>query len=297
MTEETKFFETLFRTPADQFIDTLDMLLLVDVGIIVEVDVNGRATVSLSKVKDGTSILLQDIEVISFGNNNGGFTVNGAGCPCLIFAPRTTMPNLKEGKVDWGAPAFSKGGIKALPISNGRDLIVNACFSSDGTFNIITDTYSLSFNKDLISTTVQSGLSTQINNAGEISVYRRTENSGILRFSISDGGITFSFRNLQNTSLYEYSLLDDGSFDIVHKKPGDSEKILNRITISEDGSVAISAPGNISIGIDAEGKLTISTGSDVSLTTKGGINISSDGNVSVSASSVNINGGNLEVSS
>lgn len=297
MTEETKFFDMLFRTPTDQFVDTLNMLMIIDLGIIESIDVNGRATVTLSKIRNGSPVQLKDIEVIGFGNNNGAFTVDGAGCPCLLFAPRTTMPNLKDAKVDWAAPAYSKGGIKALPISNGRDLLVNACFSSDGSLNISSDNYLLNFGKDLISLIEKIGLSVQITPTGDIQLYRRTEQSGIFRFTLSDSGISSSFKNSQNTSLYEYSLLDDGSFNVVHKKPGDSEKVLNRITIGGDGAISISAPGNISIGIDAEGKLTISTDGGVDLTTKGGVNISSKGDVSVTASSVNINDGNLVVSS
>lgn len=280
MSTETDFFESIFRTPTRQFTDTLDMLSLIDIGTIDSVDVNGRATVTLNRVARGAPIQLKDIEVISIGNNSGAFTVDGAGCACLLFAPKTTIPNTKERKVDWTAPSYSKGGIKALPISNGRDLLVNACFSSDGSLNISTADYSLNFSKDLISLTEQSGLSMQVNKDSEISVYRRTQQSGILRFSVTNEGVYFSFSNTRNTSVYRGQLQDSGIFTFSHVKPGSEEKVLNEISIADDGSLTITAPGNISVSIGADGNITLKT----------------DGTIKVSASSINFNDGHLEIS-
>lgn len=280
MSTETDFFESIFRTPTRQFTDTLDMLSLIDIGTIDSVDVNGRATVTLNRVARGAPIQLKDIEVISIGNNNGAFTVDGAGCACLLFAPKTTVPNTKERKVDWTSPSYSKGGIKALPISNGRDLLVNACFSSDGSLNVSTADYSLNFSKDLVSLTEQSGLSMQVNKDSEISIYRRTQQSGILRFSVTNEGVYFSFSNMQNTSVYRGQLQDSGIFTFSHVKPGSEEKVLNEISIADDGSLTITAPGNISVSIEADGNITLKT----------------DGTINVSASSINFNNGHLEIS-
>lgn len=280
MSTETDFFESIFRTPTRQFTDTLDMLSLIDIGTIDSVDVNGRATVTLNRVARGAPIQLKDIEVISIGNNSGAFTVDGAGCACLLFAPKTTIPNTKERKVDWTSPSYSKGGIKALPISNGRDLLVNACFSSDGSLNVSTADYSLNFSKDLVSLTEQSGLSMQINKESEIAIYRRTQQSGILRFSVTNEGVYFSFSNTQNTSVYRGQLQDSGIFTFSHVKPGSEEKVLNEISIADDGSLTITAPGNISVSIEADGNITLKT----------------DGTINVSASSINFNNGHLEIS-
>lgn len=280
MSTETDFFESIFRTHTRQFTDTLDMLSLIDIGTIDSVDVNGRATVTLNRVARGAPIQLKDIEVISIGNNSGAFTVDGAGCACLLFAPKTTIPNTKERKVDWTSPSYSKGGIKALPISNGRDLLVNACFSSDGSLNVSTADYSLNFSKDLISLAEQSGLSMQVNKDSEISIYRRTQQSGILRFSVTNEGVYFSFSNTQNTSVYRGQLQDSGVFTFSHIKPGSKEKVLNKISIADDGSLTITAPGNISVSIGADGNITLKT----------------DGTINVSASSINFNDGHLEIS-
>lgn len=280
MSTETDFFESIFRTPTRQFTDTLNMLSLIDIGTIDSVDVNGRATVTLNRVARGAPIQLKDIEVISIGNNSGAFTVDGAGCACLLFAPKTTIPNTKERKVDWTSPSYSKGGIKALPISNGRDLLVNACFSSDGSLNVSTADYSLNFSKDLISLTEQSGLSMQINKESEISIYRRTQQSGILRFSVTNEGVYFSFSNTQDTSVYRGQLQDSGVFTFSHIKPGSKEKVLNKISIADDGSLTITAPGNISVSIGADGNIALKT----------------DGTINVSASSINFNDGHLEIS-
>lgn len=256
MTEETKFFDMLFRTPTDQFVDTLNMLMVIDLGIIESIDVNGRATVTLSKIRNGSPVQLKDIEVIGFGNNNGAFTVDGAGCPCLLFAPRTTMPNLKDAKVDWSAPAYSKGGIKALPISNGRDLLVNACFSSDGSLNISSDNYLLNFGKDLISFIEKIGLSVQITPAGDIQLYRRTEQSGIFRFTLSDSGISSSFKNSQGQLVYGTQ-------------------------VSEDGTLSITAPKGITVNIDSDGNISIQT--EGTLNVKASTISFNDGNLEISS--------------
>lgn len=304
MSEETRFFEMLFRTPTNQFTDTLNMFMLVDIGIIEEVDVNGRASISLSKVRNGSPVQLKDVEVIGIGNNNGSFTVDGSGCPCLLFAPRTTMPNVKNTEVDWSAPSYSKGGIKALPISNGRDLLVNACFSSDGTLNIITDNYTLGFTKDLISLTEQIGLSLQIDAEGDISLYRKTEQSGTLKFLMSDEGLQCVFKNSENTSSYTTQLTDGGEFIFSHIKPGTQEEVLNELTISDNGEITITAPGNIQLNIGTDGNISINTDGNVDVSSKGNISINTDGDADISvsgdaklsASSFNFNNGHLEIS-
>ena len=274
----------------DQVIDVVDMLTILDIGIIKAVNANGRATVVSSKILGGQPITFTDVEVIGIGNKNGGFICDGTGNACLILIPRSCMPNVKELEVDWASLVYNKAGVKALPITNGTGLNVSAGFTSDGVFNIAGDGYVIACEKDTVSFT-RAGVCISVNNKGDISLFRKPEQSGTFILTLDNSGVYTSFVNKNGDSKYIFNMSDDGSLSITHVKPGaSSDKTLNQITINADGTMAIQLTQNLKIATDGA----------LSLTSKGDLTIgSSEGNVTIDSGSdkkVSINGENLEVS-
>lgn len=280
MIDDTSFFDSIFRNDTKQFTDTLDMLVLVDIGTIEDIDVNGRATVVLNKVQGRNPIRLKDIEVIYPGNNVSALTISCAGGACLLFAPSSTIPDIQENAVDWSAPSYSKRGIKALPISNGNGALIRANFSSAGSLDIATKDYTLSMDESTVSFGMAGSISKQIDNKGNIYFRRKTENSGLLKASVTDSGVSITSGNVDNTSVYSFDSPSDGSLKITHVKPGsDEDEILNEVVIQDDGSVSITAPGNISLTISKEGDISLAT----------------DGKIAVKATSISFNDDHLEI--
>lgn len=303
--------ESIFRTENDQFVDNLSMLYIIDVGTIVSIDANNRATVNTSRMIGGSIAQLKDIEVIGLGNNNGAFMADGNNCACLILAPRTCMPDVRNTKVNLTANPYDKGGIKVLPISNGASTAVRATFTAEGSLTIVTDGYMVCFEKERIACTGINGFTVSLDNEGELYFYRKTDQSGELSYKIDDSGIIGSFTNSKNTSVYNYSLLDTGVLTLTHMQPqaGQDPTILNQVSINDDGSLNITASDKIQVQIDVDGNITLTTEGTLGITSKGNMSLTSTegdiaiestkGNITIDSKTtgknVSINGTNLKV--
>ena len=305
--EEVEFYKSLFYSPSETIIDTLDMLMMIDIGIILDIDANGRARVQTTKVSNGVPFILNDIEVLGLGNRNGAFTVDGGGCTCLLFAPRTNIPDVRNMEIDITTMAFSNTGIKALPVSNGRGLYVNAYFNAEGTFLISTDNYQLSFAESKVSYTA-SGMCINVTPDNKIYLYRRNPQSGIFEMTLDDTGFVTEFTNVDGDSKYTLSLLEDGTTTIHHVQPGASgseDKELNTLSIGKDGTLSVSVTDKLTITVGADGVISLSTEGDISISsTKGKLSLSADGNVSIGSTSgdvtidgnsISLNGENFKV--
>ena len=258
---ESEFYASLFRGPMDNVLDVLSMLNLIDIGLIIEVDGEGRATVQTSKTSSNIPILLTNVEIVYPGNNNGAFTSSCAGCMGLIFAPRTIIPDIRDGKINATLPEYNISGIKVLPISNGRKLSVNHCFDADGSLHIYTEKYS--FDCDFNSV---AGMFLTVSKDNTVTLYRRNKDSGILDFKLSNEGITSKFTNTKATSIYAIDMLDTGVLSLSHLQPqkNDDPKSLNSVVIGDDGQLTLTA------GTNDEGKpiTTLSVGTDGSIGTE-----------------------------
>lgn len=283
---EVEFYKSLFYSPSESIIDTLDMLMLIDIGIIQDIDANGRASVMTSKVSNGVPYILNDIEVLGLGNRNGAFIANACGGSCLLFAPRTNVPDVRDMNIDITTTPFSNANIKALPVSNGRGMYVNAYFNAEGTLTIATDNYQLSFAERKVSYNAK-GMCINITPNNKIYLYRRNENSGVFEITMDDSGFITEFINMDKDSKYTLSLLDDGTFTIHHVQPGASgseDTELNTIAIAKDGALSVSVTDKVTVTIDKDGVISLSTEGNVSIeSTKGTLSLVSDGDMSLTS--------------
>lgn len=288
---ESEFYASLFRGPMDNVLDVLSMLNLIDIGLIIEVDGEGRATVQTSKTSSNIPILLTNVEIVYPGNNNGAFTSSCAGCMGLIFAPRTIIPDIRDGKINATLPEYNISGIKVLPISNGRKLSVNHCFDADGSLHIYTEKYSFDFDVNGFDFNSVAGMFLTVSKDNTVTLYRRNKDSGILDFKLSNEGITSKFTNTKATSIYAIDMLDTGVLSFSHLQPqkgGDDPKSLNSVVIGDDGQLTLTAGTNdkgdpvTTLSVDAKGAATVKVkGKDTSTTIT--VTIGTDGSVSIDA--------------
>lgn len=305
---DVEFFNSLFRSPINNVMDTLDRLMIIDIGIILEIDGKGRASIQTSKVIDAGPVIITNVEVIFPGNKAGAFTVDSVGSTCLLFAPRTVVHNVKAAEICPVLPSFSMSGIKALPISNGRGLNVEQTVESDGTISTVTDNYIVSFMKDGISYESLQGMYFYIMPDNSLSLHRKNSSSGMVDLKINDDGITGSYSTIENDSKYIFNTNNDGVLSLTHVGT-DPDKKLNDISIQKDGTLNISSADNIILTISPDGTISVqtkgnisleSTGGTLSLSSKGDLSITStEGNVSIDSQStgsrIALNGDNLQV--
>lgn len=262
------YYKLLAQNTNKEFIDSVNMLVLIDVGIILGVDANGRATVQTTKISDKVPQLLHDVEVIYPGNRKGAFTVDGTGSAGLIFIPRSSMPYVGDLKINVTTPPYTFSNAKILPISSGRSLSVNAGINNAGTFYICTEEYNIQFSiADIIFTNNNTSL--KLNN-NYIQLQKRGETEYSLQ--IEDDIFTFSQQvtqySTEDLSITATNMLNNFNIDaegnVTYEKyteddsdPANPVKdLIQEIKINADGSCSTNMLNKVLTSMDAEGNIT-----------------------------------------
>lgn len=276
------------KTDLELFRARLSSIAIVDIGTIEEVKDNGRAVVHGSSFVGGAQTKYQDAEIIFPGNNAGTFKVNCIGATCLIFIPRSNMTDTVTRKVRFGSIAFDTDGVKVMPISNGTQDRVQVTRDSEGSFNIITDSYIVSFSESAISVSSNDGTaSASLDPNNDMHVIKQTDNGAYYK-DLVDGSVTETWLSKDKDVQWVSTLNSDGSRTLVQSDPRNS-----------------SADPTFSMTIDKTGAVTIGTAKAFTYETKDALVLkgksvaieSTDGNVTVTTNSgtFKVNDTNLEV--
>lgn len=304
-----------FQSEQEFITNVIGSLALIDTGIIQSIDNKGRATISANRALAGEQVVYRDVEIIGIGNAYGGLTIDGTGASCLIFVPRTTVRNVRDQEISWDAPAYSKNGVKALPITNAEGLGIDVHFDPEGGLHIVTkDHYLIDLTPKQVRYT-QDGFVISINDTNNIYLRRRNEESGEFIYTLTDAGSTEEFTSLDKTLHYKKSITDTqvqlevgmgtpsagseedewgnkipvypntyklsfigGQCNITHVD--DQGEALTTVTIGVDGGLTVSTPADVSLQANA---VTVETEDALSITSGGDTSIEASGNVAVSA--------------
>ena len=273
--------QTHFMTDREVFLNMLDSIVLIDIGVIDSVDLKGRAHVTSSTFMSNRPIQYSDAEVIYPGNANGCYVTKCTGMACLIFIPKSCMPNISDLKLRIGATSYNRDGVKVMPIGNGSSDRVRAMFSEDGVYNIVSKLYSIQYTENSISFQRNDGKTTlTIDQLGQLSI-SRSSNNGTLDINVDDNGVTKTWLSQNRNVLWTDTLNPDGSRTFVQTNPNDEEA-------DPLFSMSIAADGTLSINM--EKGLTLETAGNLVLK---GANVSI--NSTANNSTVNINSDNLVV--
>jgi len=300
-----------FRNDRELFLDKLSSYILVDIGIINNVDADGRAVVTSSSFIGGKPVVYEEAEVIFPGNAYGSYASTCSGCTCLIFIPRSCMPDVNNQKLRIGATPYHRDGVKALPIGNGSNNIVKTCFNSDGSYELSSKVYSAQFTEDGITIQRNDGTtSISVDGTGQLYLTRQTDN-GVLNINIEDEVITKSWVSEDGKVRWLDTINTDGSIELVQDNPQDEEgDPFCSIAIDKTGEATITMAKKVTfetkdelvlkgktVDIQAEEEFTMtgksvdvsSTDGDVSLTAvkdtegDGKVVITSDDNTEITA--------------
>ena len=263
-----------FKSDREFFLDTLSSFVLIDIGTIQEVDNEGKATVVSSAFIGDRPVVYNKAEVIYPGNANGSYASYCSGCTCLIFIPRSNMPDIKNQKLHLGSVPYNTDGVKAMPISNGTGNLVKCMFNSDGTFTLFTDTYSLQCGEtDIMFERKDGSTSLNVDGTGQLYVRRKTEN-GILDIEVEDDAVKKSWTSSDGKVKWTDTYNPDGSRSMMQYDPD-----------GEEGDDPL-----FGITITKEGELQFHNEVDVNLEIKGDANISVTGDAKIDAENIELNG-------
>lgn len=263
-----------FRNERDQFAQTLQSFVLIDIGTITSVSKDGRAEVRTNIFVGDQQVVYQNAEVIYPGNQGGGYTSAVAGTSCLIFMPRSCMPDITSQLVQFGSAVYDKAGVKVMPIANGSTNAVKTMFSTLGAFSIYSPAYSLTFTEDTVTLQRTDGnVSITMDQEGSLYVEYLNSLGNELQYIIDKTGIHKQWVSQDKSVIWADTLNADGS----------------RSFVQSDGTNEEADP-LCSITIGTNGAVTINTASNINVSTTGDASVDADGDVSVNANQINLNG-------
>lgn len=283
--------QSTFKNDRDLFLNTLNSFTLVDIGTIKKLDENGRAHVVSSTFMLTKPIEYTDAEVIFPGNANGTYACNPVNMACLIFVPRSCMPNVKDLKLRVGATSYNRDGVKVLPIGNGTGNLVQTIFSDGGSYGIIGQNYKCLFDGETVSIESQGGRSSaSIDGTGQLYIRRNSDN-GAYSKSIEDTGVTEIWMSKNKDVMWTDTLLPDGSRTLVQSNPNDEEgDPLFSLTITKEGKVVFTNAVDIDLTVTGNANITVDGDDGATVAIKGDANVSIDGDAKIDASNIELNG-------
>lgn len=275
----TNTLQALFKNERDKFLSKLESYVLLDIGTIEEIDERGRARVVSSTFMDNKPIIYNNAEVIFPGNANGTFAASGRNMACLIFIPRSCMPDVSDLVLHIGAASYNKDGVKAMPIGNGVANTVKLYYSDGGNLALLAKTYNINFENNTIVLQTEDGkTSASLDGQGCLHMFYQSD-TGSYFVDITSEGVVHEYTSQDEEVIWTDKINSDGSRTFVQKDNHDN--VLSSVTIGADGSLSVTSKADISV----------STEGDASVTAEGDIDVSTeDGDVSVDASSIKLNG-------
>lgn len=290
----TETLQATLKNEREKFLNILDSVVILDIGVIDTIDENGRAHITSSTFIKGYPIVYEDAEIIYPGNMNGSYATNCTHAACLIFIPKSCMPNTSNLKLYVGSTSYNRSGVKAMPIGNGANNTVQTAFSNGGEYNIVGQTYSVQFTESDVTFQRNDGrTSLTIDCKGQVYLSYHT-NNGTYLVNIEDGCISSSWLSQNKDRKWVDTLNSDGSRSFTQINPQQqSDNVLFSFTIAADGTVSFNTAQGLTI--ETKGALEL-RGASVAISATG--TEEGQGNVTVDSAEdkqVRVNGTNLTV--
>lgn len=286
---------------------------IIDIGTCYDYKAStNTCSVITSKVLNSRRAVYRNVEVLCIGNQNNAFRTNPDGSLCLVFVPRSCVPNTRTMAVDLSADDYAKHGAKCIPVSNAANTEISVGFGADGSFGIAGDDYAIRFTATDCSVIVNDimysigdggtlisagGTTKQTNTDGSWSEQALVDGSVAYRLSFKTDG-TYTIQRVSNAkptpaelddidSFTNYVWTEEWAADGTYMRTlrgTDNENILKTVTDNIDGSteeVLNNADGNAILTTTkaADGSVTIvqTDGSDTLNT----VTMSAEGDVTI----------------
>lgn len=286
-------------TDREIFTSLVNSHTAVDIGFVESLAADGKATIALAQFVSGKQVKLVGAEIIYPGNASGAYKCCTPGTTCLVFLPRSCVPQVTEQGILYTASSNSSVGAKAMPISTGMNAPVDLSINDAGELNVQTDFYRMNLTQDCVTMDHGDKLWISKNGDGSITgIYEGAEKDEHV-ININDESITYRHINNDASVVDTTTINPDGSKTLVQAKPqndkdpiprlaltlnadsscsliqsdasGDEAKPLLTLTLNADSSYSLSQTdkdGNVlsSFSVDTEGALSIEVKGATSLT-------------------------------
>lgn len=290
----TNTLQMLLKNEREKFASMLSTFVLIDIGTIESVK-DGRARVISSTFIGNQPVVYDDAEVIYPGNNNGCYVAECSGSACLIFVPRSCMPDSKSQVLRLGATEYNRDGVKALPIGNGVNNAVRAYFGSEGLYNILGQEYFVQFTEESVIFQRNDGATElTVDGTGQIYLLRRSD-KGTYRINLEDDGITKVFLSQNKDVQWTDAINPDGSRSFVQLKTSDEDHPIFSMSIDAAGKLTVHTSADVAFDTTGDTSVTVE-GGDASVTVKkkgedgGNASVSAEGNVDITGDVIKLNG-------
>lgn len=321
----TSIDDLVGQTATEEMIKQLSPLMLIEVGRIIGwAQSTGKAVVRSYDTTTGTESDYTDVEVLWPGCEANGFRSDPTGSACLVFAPRTTVPSLHENLINTGAPNYSKGGIKCMPVYLGHNNNLVCGFDGGGTLSAATQLYSIQLGEKHVTFSWNGGSVLVDYDAEYISrhtheyvletLYGKQETVHyskigrmIERRFYDDSGVATVQRlamkavekdQLDDLSSYEnWQWVDTFATDgtkTTTLSDADNQPLVT-ITTTPEGDINLTNQGGTTIDVKIDGSVAITTGAAVTFTAGDAVTIDASSGISISGNTsitgnVSING-------
>ena len=234
MSISNSYIEVTGETEKERLNDRLSFFDILDIGTINSVDGKNRASVTGVQLKNGKPRVYTNIEVLHIGNAYGHIGMYDIGSLCLLIGFRSCIPDTETLNQLFGTLAFDSRGIKAIPISNGRNTKVCVGHDGTGSFVIGSTEYTVSYDEDSVRISTSQGPCININQS-LLQVIAGTTDIQIKE----DGTITKTYSNEDMTSNFVFSFDKEGAFKLTQSSGTKFDTVLNDVAFNKNGSLNI----------------------------------------------------------
>lgn len=275
----TDTLQSTFKNERDKFLSKLESYVLIDTGVIEEINEQGRARVVSSTFMSNKPIIYNNAEVIFPGNANGTFAASGRNMACLIFIPRSCMPDISNLVLHMGTASYNKDGVKAMPIGNGFSNNVKLYYSDGGNLSVLAGTYVINFENNTIVLQSKDGkTSVSLDGKNCLHMFYQSD-TGSYFIDITEAGVVHEYISQGSDVIWTDKFNSDGSRTFVQKD--EQGEVLSSVTIDADGTMTVHSAADVSV--TTEGNASVQAEGDITASTE-------DGEVSIDASSIKLNG-------
>ena len=161
------FLQNILKGQNVQQSEVLSRYHLIDLGCIQGYNTDGTVNVLSPYFMEGAPVAYEHVELLYIGTNAGCISFNPEGCLCLLLKPYSCIPDTTTMEIDNRESPHSNAGMKAIPVTNGRQTTLTTMFDGFGNFKMDGDGVSINMSPS-ITTLTMGNASMTFSNEGEV---------------------------------------------------------------------------------------------------------------------------------
>lgn len=205
------YLQSILKGQNVQQSEVLSRYHLIDLGCVQGYNADGTVNILSPYFMEGAPVSYEHVELLYIGTNAGCIAFNPEGCLCLLLKPYACIPDTTSMQIDNRESPHSNAGMKAIPITNGRQTALKTMFDGYGNFKMEGDGVSVNMTPSTTSLTMGDA-SMSFTNEGEVS---KCLCKGQLFITHANDGTTRTLRyDTKGIAQYMMKVEADGSYTI-----------------------------------------------------------------------------------